>query len=44
MVAIDNGWPSAIHATKENGKKRRLDQDKIRDLKEKKGLLFRRKK
>jgi len=44
MVAIDDGWPSAIHACKEEGKKKRLDQNKRQDSKEKEGLLLGRKK
>jgi hypothetical protein len=40
MVVANDGWPNAIHASKEDGKKRSLDQDKIRDLKEKEGLLL----
>ncbi len=43
MVA-DDGWSSAIHACKEDGKKRKLDQDKRRDSKAKEGLLLGRKK
>ncbi len=43
-MAIDDGWPNTIHASKENGKKRRLDQDKRRDSKEKEGMLLGRKK
>jgi len=39
-VATDNGWPNAIHACKEDGKKSRLDQDKRRDLKVKEALLL----
>jgi hypothetical protein len=34
-VAVEDGWPSAIHACKEDGKNRRLDEDKRRDSKEK---------
>ncbi len=43
-MATDNGWPSAIHACKEDRKKRRLDEDKRWDWKEKEGLLLGRKK
>ncbi len=34
-MAVDDGWPSAIHVCKEHMKKRRLDQDKRWDLKAK---------
>ncbi len=45
MLAADDAWPSAIHACKGDGKKRRLDQDKRRGLKAKEeGLLLCRKK
>ncbi len=43
MTATNDGWPSMIHGCKENGKKRRLDEDKKRDSKKKEGLLFGRK-
>jgi hypothetical protein len=43
-MAADNGWPSAIYVYKEDKKKKRLDEDKRRDSKEKKGLLLGRKK
>jgi hypothetical protein len=39
-VATDDGWPNAIHVCKEDGKKRRLNEDKRWDSKEKKGLLL----
>jgi hypothetical protein len=39
-VATDDGWPSAIHGCKEDGKKRRLDEDKRQDSKEKGGMLL----
>ncbi len=42
-MAVDNGWPSAIHGCKENEMKRRLDEDKGQDSKEKEGLLLGRK-
>ncbi len=38
MVAND-GWPSTIHGCKEDGKKRRLDEDKRWDSKEKRGSI-----
>jgi hypothetical protein len=44
MVAIDDGWPKAIHVCKEDEKKKSLDQDKRQDFKEKEGLLLGRKK
>jgi hypothetical protein len=34
-VAAEDGWPSAIHGCKEDGKSRKLDEDKRRDSKEK---------
>jgi len=34
-VVAENGWRSVIHGCKEDGKNRRLDEDKRRDLKEK---------
>jgi len=34
-VAIEDEWRSAIHGCKEDGKNRRLDEDKRRDSKEK---------
>ncbi len=34
-MAIEDGWPSAIHACKEDGKNKRLDKDNIWDSKEK---------
>ncbi len=40
MVAVNDGWPSAIHGCKEDGKKRRLDEDKGQDLKDKEGMLL----
>ncbi len=44
-LAADDGWPSAIHACKGDGKTRLLDQDKRWGLKAKeKGLLLCRKK
>ncbi len=43
MVAED-GWPSTIHACKEDGKNRRLDENKKQDLKEKQVELPSRKK
>jgi hypothetical protein len=43
-VAVDDGWPNAIHVCKEDEKKRRLNKDKRRDSKEKEGLLLGRKK
>jgi len=39
-VAIEDGWPSAIHGCKEDKKKRRLDEDKRWDSKEKEGKLL----
>ncbi len=39
-MATDDGWPSAIHGCKEDGKKRRLDEDKRQDSKEKGGMLL----
>jgi hypothetical protein len=44
MVGANDGWLSAIHACKEDGKKRRLDKDKRWDLKEKEGGLLGKKK
>jgi hypothetical protein len=38
-VAVEDGWPNVIHACKEDGKSRRLDEDKRRDLKEKEAWL-----
>ncbi len=43
-MAVDNGWLNAIHACKEDEKKRRLDEGKRWDSKEKKGMLLGRKK
>jgi hypothetical protein len=40
MVATDDGWPSTIHASKKDRKKKRLDKDKKWDSKEKEGLLL----
>jgi hypothetical protein len=34
-VAVEDGWLNAIHACKEDGKNKRLDEDNRRDLKEK---------
>ncbi len=42
-VAANDGWLSVIHGCKEDGKRRRLDENKRQDLKEKKRLLFGRK-
>jgi len=42
-VAANDGWLSVIHGCKEDGKRRRLDENKRQDLKEKKRLLFSRK-
>ncbi len=39
-MAAENGWPNAIHACKEDGKRRRLDEGKRRDLKEKEAWLL----
>jgi len=38
-VAAEDGWQSAIHGCKEDGKNRRLDKDKKWDSKEKKAKL-----
>jgi len=32
---VEDGWPSVIHARKEDGKNKRLDKDKRWDSKEK---------
>jgi len=34
-VAAEDGWRSVIHGCKDDGKNRRLDEDKRGDLKEK---------
>ncbi len=34
-MAIEDGWPSAIHGCKEDKKNKRLDEDKRQDSKEK---------
>jgi hypothetical protein len=36
-VAAEDGWQSAIHGCKKDGKMKRLDKDKRQDLKEKEG-------
>jgi hypothetical protein len=38
-VVVEDGWRSAIHGCKENGKNRRLDKDKKWDSKEKEEVV-----